>query len=184
MSVRHGLLAVLAQGPCYGHQLRQEFDRRTGGTWQVNAGQVYQTLDRLERDKLIVRDGEDSEGRELFAITASGRTEVDAWLRASIVRGTRDELAVKVAIAATLPGIDAASIIAAQRRATAEALAALVEDSDDLGESIVLAAARETGEADLRWLDTVEQLLATAEPYGLSAEQPRRGRPARSHTPS
>ncbi len=184
MSVRHGLLAVLAQGPCYGHQLRQELDRRTGGTWQVNAGQVYQTLDRLQRDKLIARAGEDSEGRELFAITAAGRAEVGAWLDGPVLRSTRDELAVKIAVALTLPGVDTAAIIATQRRATSEALSGLADDSDDLGEAIVLAAARETAAADLRWLDTVEEILTTAEPYGLSAEQPRRGRPARSSTPS
>ncbi len=52
MSVRLSLLAILDQGPCYGYQLRTEFDRRTGSTWPVNVGQIYNTLDRLERDKL------------------------------------------------------------------------------------------------------------------------------------
>ena len=55
MSVRQSLLAILDQGPCYGYQLRTEFDRRTGSTWPINVGQIYNTLDRLERDKLIRR---------------------------------------------------------------------------------------------------------------------------------
>ena len=50
MSIRRGLLALLAQEPMYGAQLRTEFESRTGGTWPLNVGQVYTTLSRLERD--------------------------------------------------------------------------------------------------------------------------------------
>ena len=55
MSVRLSLLAILDQGPCYGYQLRAEFDRRTGSTWPLNVGQIYNTLERLERDGLVSR---------------------------------------------------------------------------------------------------------------------------------
>ena len=47
MSVRNGLLALLAEQPMHGYQLRQEFERRTGSTWPLNIGQVYTTLHRL-----------------------------------------------------------------------------------------------------------------------------------------
>jgi DNA-binding PadR family transcriptional regulator len=179
MSVRHSLLAILAQGSCYGHQLRQEFERRTGGTWSINAGQVYQTLDRLERDKLIERSGEDAEGRELYVITDAGRAEADAWLTTPVIRSERDELAIKLALALTLPGTDATAIIGAQRHTSTAALA-LVRSAtpDDLGEAVVIAALVQTAEADLRWLDAVERLVGSAEPYGLT-ESPRRGRPAK-----
>ena len=50
MSVKFGLLALFADGPKYGYQLRTDFEARTGGTWPVNVGQVYTTLERLERD--------------------------------------------------------------------------------------------------------------------------------------
>ena len=40
MSVRLGLLALLAEGPRYGAELKAGFERRTGGTWPVNVGQV------------------------------------------------------------------------------------------------------------------------------------------------
>ena len=53
MSVRHGLLALLSEGPKYGLQLREEFEARTGEVWPVNVGQVYTTLQRLERDGLV-----------------------------------------------------------------------------------------------------------------------------------
>jgi DNA-binding PadR family transcriptional regulator len=49
MSVREGLLALLAEGPRNGHQLKIEFEAVTGGVWPLNVGQVYTTLDRLAR---------------------------------------------------------------------------------------------------------------------------------------
>ena len=55
MSVRHALLALLSDGPKYGLQLRQEFEARTGEVWPLNVGQVYTTLQRLERDGLVSR---------------------------------------------------------------------------------------------------------------------------------
>ena len=59
MSVRHALLALLSDGPKYGLQLRHEFEARTGEVWPLNVGQVYTTLQRLERDGLVESDGED-----------------------------------------------------------------------------------------------------------------------------
>ena len=49
MSVRQSLLAILDQGSCYGYQLRTEYERRTGAP-TLNVGQIYTTLERLERD--------------------------------------------------------------------------------------------------------------------------------------
>ena len=57
MSVRHAFLALLSEGPKYGLQLRQEFEARTGEVWPLNVGQVYTTLQRLERDGLVEADG-------------------------------------------------------------------------------------------------------------------------------
>ena len=59
MTVRQSLLAILDQGPCYGYQLRAEFDRRTGSTWPLNVGQIYNTIDRLERDGLVAKGATD-----------------------------------------------------------------------------------------------------------------------------
>jgi len=55
MSVRHALLAFLSEGPNYGLQLRQEFEEARRGV-PLNVGQVYTTLQRLERDELIESD--------------------------------------------------------------------------------------------------------------------------------
>lgn len=66
MSIRQGLLALLEPGPKYGYQLRTEFEARTGGTWPLNVGQVYTTLDRLERDGLVRSVATDAEGRTTY----------------------------------------------------------------------------------------------------------------------
>src|SRR5918994_3825042 len=108
MSVKQSLLAILDQGPCYGYQLRAEFDRRTGSTWPLNVGQIYNTLDRLERDGLVLKGDTDAHGHVYYEITDAGSAEVADWLDSPVRRGggTRDELAVKLAVAVTLPGVD------------------------------------------------------------------------------
>ncbi|MEJ1230048.1 MAG: PadR family transcriptional regulator [Galbitalea sp.] len=111
MSVRLGLLALLDQGACYGYQLRTELDRRTGSTGPINVGQIYNTLDRLERDKLVRKTGE----RNYYEITAAGRTEVATWFSSP---ASGSELVEKLALAVTLPGVDVASLVAIQRAAT------------------------------------------------------------------
>ena len=80
MSVRQSLLAILGQGPCYGYQLRAEFDRRTGSTWPLNVGQIYNTLDRLERDGLVRKGETDGHGHVYYEITDAGSAEVETWL--------------------------------------------------------------------------------------------------------
>lgn len=64
MSVRHALLALLSDGPKYGMQLRDEYEATRGDIWPLNVGQVYTTLQRLERDGLVESEGaaEDEQG--------------------------------------------------------------------------------------------------------------------------
>src|SRR5260370_22441184 len=108
MSVRHALLALLSEGPKYGLQLRQEFEARTGEVWPLNVGQVYTTLQRLERDGLVASDGEEDGPQKGFRITAAGAEELDAWLRTppAMTSPPRDELVIKVLLALGLPGVD------------------------------------------------------------------------------
>ncbi|MEN2738019.1 PadR family transcriptional regulator [Microbacterium sp. X-17] len=191
MSVRQSLLAILDQGSCYGYQLRAEFDRRTGSTWPLNVGQIYNTLDRLERDGLVTKGDTDAQGHVYWEITDAGSAEVRAWLAAPVERttATRDELAVKLAIAATLPGVDVTDVIRAQRRATLAHLQELgrtrpadPEGPEELAWSLVVDALVFHAEAEVRWLDHVEQRLAQYPRHTieLATDRPRRGRPART----
>ncbi len=81
MSVRHALLALLSEGPKYGLQLRHEFEARTGEVWPLNVGQVYTTLQRLERDGLVEADDADDGPQRGYSITDAGAAALAEWLR-------------------------------------------------------------------------------------------------------
>ena len=195
MSVRQSLLAILDQGPCYGYQLRHEFDRRTGSSWPLNVGQIYNTLERLERDRLVRRGEADDRGHVYWQITDAGSVEVARWLSSPVDRtaATRDEIAVKLALAATLPGVDVFATIAAQRTATRlrrESLAAQStasrgdETPEELARALVLDSMIFTAEAEERWLDHVETRLSEhpthALALALTTQHPKRGRPSKT----
>ncbi len=169
MSIRQGLLALLEQEPMYGYQLRAQFESRTGATWPLNIGQVYTTLGRLERDALVAADGEDEQGHVYYRITDAGRAEVAAWFTTPVERTTppRDELAIKLAIAVTLPGVDVQAVIQRQRTATVRALQdyTRLKQSDaaqDLAWLLVLDSLVFAAEAEVRWLDHCEARVARA----------------------
>src|SRR5580658_9392257 len=119
MSVRHALLALLSEGPKYGLQLRQEFEAGTGEVWPLNVGQVYTTLQRLERDGLIRSEDDAPDGPQKgFGITATGEEELDRWLHTppDLSQPPRDELVIKVLIALRVPGVDVHEVIQSHRR--------------------------------------------------------------------
>lgn len=169
MSIRSGLLALLEQEPMYGYQLRAQFEARTGATWPLNIGQVYTTLGRLERDGLIDADGEDDQGHVYYAITRAGRAEVASWFTTPVERTTppRDELAIKLAIAVTVPGLDVQDVIQRQRTATVRALQDYTrlkqtDGAQDLAWLLVLDSLVFAAEAEVRWLDHCEARVARA----------------------
>lgn len=195
MSVKQSLLAILDQGPCYGYQLRTEFDRRTGSTWPLNVGQIYNTLDRLERDGLVMRGDVDAQGHVYWQITDAGTADVREWLASPVERsaGSRDELAIKLAVAATLPGVDVAGVIQSQRAASSARLTSLQtasvadpepESAEQLVRALVTDSLVFSVDAELRWLDHIEQRLAKhparAMALELATERPKRGRPGRA----
>ncbi|MGW2299816.1 PadR family transcriptional regulator [Streptomyces sp. NPDC001809] len=176
MSIRHGLLALLERGPRYGSQLRTEFESRTGSTWPLNVGQVYTTLNRLERDGMVAQGGEDAAGHTLYTITDSGRAELRTWFEKPVDRTSpaRDELAIKLAMAVGAPSVDIRDVIQSQRRHTvkamqdytrlkAQALIAVesggARERDDVAWLLVLEQLIFQTEAEARWLDHCESRL-------------------------
>ncbi|MFI1014608.1 PadR family transcriptional regulator [Streptomyces sp. NPDC020965] len=176
MSIRHGLLALLEHGPRYGSQLRTEFESRTGATWPLNVGQVYTTLNRLERDGMVAQSGADDAGHALYVITEPGRAELRNWFETPVDRSSppRDELAIKLAMAIGSPGLDIRAVIQSQRHHTvkamqdytrlkAQALAAIESEGsrerDDVAWLLVLEQLIFQTEAEARWLDHCEVRL-------------------------
>jgi DNA-binding PadR family transcriptional regulator len=167
MSVRHALLALLSEGPKYGLQLREEFEARTGEVWPLNVGQVYTTLQRLERDGLVESDGSADEGPQKgFRITSGGARELAAWLRTppDLSSPPRDELVMKVLVALRVPGVDVHEVIQVHRRYLVELMqqwTRLKEDEAefDLGLALVVDAELFRLDSVIRWLDAAEGRL-------------------------
>jgi DNA-binding PadR family transcriptional regulator len=164
MSVRHALLALLSEGPKYGLQLRQQFEERTGDVWPLNVGQVYTTLQRLERDALIESEGEGEIGpQKSYRLTADGSAELDAWLRTPPDQSSppRDELVIKVLVASRVPGVDVHDVIQAHRRHVVELMQEWTRVKHDAGPDAVSLALVVDAElfrldAVVRWLDAAD----------------------------
>ena len=171
MSVRHALLALLTEGPKFGLRLQQEFEARTGEVWPLNVGQVYTTLQRLERDGLVESDVEGGEGPQKgFRITSEGHRELTEWLHTP--PGTdippRDELVIKVLVALRVPGVDVRQVIQAHRRHLVEMMQRYTHvkaeaAEHDLGLALVVDAELFRLEGVVRWLDAADARLGQAD---------------------
>jgi DNA-binding PadR family transcriptional regulator len=167
MAVREGLLALLDEGPRLGYQLKTGFEATTGGVWSLNVGQVYTTLDRLQRDGLVEVD-ETAEGKR-YSLTRSGRDELGGWWEAVAVDEVppRDELLLKVLFAIEHGAEHALGVITRQRTAVTQLLQqhrrtaragqpASGDRTPALAAQLVADALAVRAEADLRWLDLCE----------------------------
>jgi DNA-binding PadR family transcriptional regulator len=164
VSVRHALLALLSEGPKYGLQLREEFEARTGEVWPLNVGQVYTTLQRLERDGLVESDDDGDDGPQKgFRITSDGATERAGWLRTppDLASPPRDELVMKVLVALRVPGTDVHEVIQVHRRYLVELMQQWTrikeeEAESDMGLALVVDAELFRLDSVIRWLDAAD----------------------------
>lgn len=168
MSVRHALLALLSEGPKYGLQLRNEFEAKTGDVWPLNVGQVYTTLQRLERDGLVASDEEGEAGPQKdFCITESGQRELATWLVTppDLSAPPRDEVVMKVLVALGIAGVDVRDVIQVHRRYMVELMQEWTrlkahEEGRDLHFALVVDAELFRLDAVIRWLDAADGRIA------------------------
>ncbi len=182
MSVRYALLALLSEGSKYGLQLRQEFEDRTGDAWPLNVGQVYTTLQRLERDGLVESDGSDGP-QNVFSITPEGAEELTAWLRTppDVVPPPRNELVIKVLVGTRVPGVDVPELLQLHRRRMVEAMQDYTHlkgemSRDDVELGLVVDSELFRIEAIVRWLDAADARLKKLPPPNRGVTGPRRRR--------
>ncbi|NEA51104.1 PadR family transcriptional regulator [Streptomyces sp. SID10815] len=166
MSTRHGLLALLEDGPRHGSRLRAEFAVRTGAARPPDPGRVCAALGALERDGLVAREGVDAAGRVIYALTGAGRAELRDWYTRP-VRHTGpscEERAVRLALAVAAPGVDVREVVEEQRRQVseelqdyvrqrAEVLARGPERPEEVARLLVLEQRICHAEGESRWLD-------------------------------
>ena len=190
MGVREALLALLSEGPSHGYQLKAAFETATAKVWPLNVGQVYTTLERLDRDGLVQTD--DDDGQRSYRLTPAGVDELGAWWDAAPTEDPppRDELMLKVLLAVAAGRDQALEVITAQRNA----LLMLLQQRrrafnrrpgrgvDALVDELVTDALLMRAEADLRWLDLCEErLLAAEDRSGPDAPEADNGDRRRRH---
>jgi DNA-binding PadR family transcriptional regulator len=173
MSLKHALLALVAERRGYGYELAQRLDARVGPGWQLNASAVYPALEQLERTGLVeaaVRPRDARQGpRVLYTITPAGGEALDAWMSACDDRPepVRSELHLRLACArpADRPALRAQ--VAARRRGCEELLARFAAAAPGPGEAppddplrLIAAGVAARLRAEVAWLRDVEVALA------------------------
>jgi DNA-binding PadR family transcriptional regulator len=161
------VLAMLAKEASRGYQLRARLRDALGPLGDdMNAGQIYVTLTRLEKAGLVTVEesatrAERPDGK-VYSLTADGHHRVAEWV--SEVSWPRPDLAVfhlKLVAAAAARLADPIALVDAQRREllrrlrdAQRAVMAEPEGSDAalLYEGIVLRL-----QADMRWLEACEK---------------------------
>jgi DNA-binding PadR family transcriptional regulator len=163
VSVPYALLALLSEGPKYGLRLQNEFQLRTGEVWPLNVGQVYTTLQRLERDGLVETDEESERAQKRYRITPAGIQELADWLRTppDLVPPPRDELVIKVLVALQVPGTNVHEILQVHRRHAIEVMQRYTQikasaAASDVALALVADAEVFRLEAIVRWLDAAD----------------------------
>jgi DNA-binding PadR family transcriptional regulator len=173
VALHHAVLALLAAKPTHGYELKGSFEQAVGDQWGgLNIGHLYQILDRLARDGLIISDRQPQSvkpDRLVHRITPAGREELDRWLNEPSVRtrGYRDDFFLKVMAAAqTADPALLAAVLRRQRAHLLTELRSLAEAKAAASRSPVVAllvtAAELHVRADLGVVDAAERDLTPA----------------------
>jgi DNA-binding PadR family transcriptional regulator len=172
--MKYPLLALLAAGPAHGYELKQSFEARFGAVWPpVNIGQVYTTLQRLERDHLVRGYEVEQSGRpskHVFELTEAGLKVLSEWLReATPGPRIRDEFFMKLVLARLAGVADPIDLLARQREVFLQELRDLNDlairgnGSHSVVTNLLIEGAALHLQADLKWLDLCEEVLAKGE---------------------
>ena len=177
MSVKYAVLGILAEKDLHGYELKSNFDEKVGEFWSLNYGQIYTTLDRLEKEELVTHDRQSQErrpDRKIYSITAKGKKELLEWLSNPVnkVRALRDEFFIKlVFMDRKNPGpilelIDKQKMLYLKQmnRLTQQkvALKKRAEDPTALTTELLMDAGLFHAEADIRWLTLCESKIREA----------------------
>lgn len=168
--MRDSFLALLAKAPAHGYELKLMLEQTFGKLWPaMNAGQIYTTLARLERDGLVEsRDilQSDRPNKRVYELTPEGHAALKAWLDAPPPPPQlKDEFFIKLALARLAGIADPFVMIRRQRRAHMRSLRDLQELSEAQAQggnpvaTLLLEGTILHLEADLRWLELCEARL-------------------------
>ena len=174
MSIQHAMLGLLSGQPQFGLALQQQFESSTGNIWPLNVGQVYTTLQRLERDGFVVsEEGETKRAQKNYQLTSQGHAELLRWLQtpSESEPPPRDELMIKVLVAMQTAVIDVHDLIQTHRRQLIEMMQRYTHikataAEDDIALSLVVDAQIFRLEGLVRWLDSADTRLTQQKTTG------------------
>ncbi|WP_062350550.1 PadR family transcriptional regulator [Herbidospora yilanensis] len=157
MTTGHVLLGLLVERPKHGYELKKEHDHRLAGAKPLAYGQVYATLQRLERDGLAEVVETQQEGgpeRTLYAITDNGQAELERWL--NTVEPSAPYVSSPLFARVAVAGNAADGYLVRQREAHLARMRELTAEKASGAPAQVLAAdyALQHLDADLRWIET------------------------------
>jgi DNA-binding PadR family transcriptional regulator len=162
MSLKFGVLGLLADQPLHGYEIKTRYEALFGGAWELNIGQVYTTLQRLERDGLIDALGERGDrGRQRYELTGPGKSALQNWLSEPEAepQQLRQDIYLKLLLISRLANGNLESLLARQQRVYLQRLRDLSEIERDARRQgrndlvlLVQGAILHT-EADLKWIE-------------------------------
>ena len=173
MSIKHALLALLAQEPSYGYELKKRYDEVIGLLWPLQQAQVYNNLRLLERTGLVELESrvpqDNLPDQKRYRLTPAGHDELASWTAepAGSNRKLKDDFYLKLTVlAAVLQEPDRlADLLWQQREVLLQVLRELeralgeAERTEDEVAAALLEGAILHAEADLAWLDRCEARL-------------------------
>ncbi len=169
MPIQHAVLSLLVAGPSYGYELKSAFEAAVGPQWgTLNIGHLYQVLDRLSRDGHVVSERHAQQikpDRVVYAITATGRAELEQWLGTPSPRGSgfRDDFFLKVTAAARSGSADTVRAVLGNQRGLLlrelRNLETLRREEADPVVTLLLSAAARHVEADLLFIEDADSAL-------------------------
>ncbi|MEU7872674.1 PadR family transcriptional regulator [Dactylosporangium sp. NPDC049140] len=181
MPIHHAVLSLLSHGPSYGYELKGAFETAVGPQWgPLNIGHLYQILDRLSRDGMVVSQRHAQAikpDRVVYEITDAGRGELRRWLGEASPRsgGFRDDFFLKVTAAARSGDADTVKTVLTQQRTylmrELRNLDGLRRKAEDPVVALLLSAATRHVEADLSFVDDADRALLRT-PGALPAAPP------------
>ena len=160
--VQEVLLALLAKEASHGYQLRARLALALGPLAEaLNGGQVYVTLNRLEKAGLVssTRVGQtDRPDRKVYELTEAGRERVAEWLTdTSWPKPAPAEFHLKLVAASAAELADPVGIVDVQRRellgGLRDAQRAALAEPDGSVAALLLEGVVLRLQADLRWLE-------------------------------
>jgi DNA-binding PadR family transcriptional regulator len=167
--IHHAVLGLLADGPSYGYELKSSFERAIGPQWgRLNIGHLYQVLDRLVREGLVVGRVVAQARRPdktIYRLTKRGRLELNRWLGEPSARqsGYRDDFFLKLFVASRMGREHLRTALSAQREEYLTELAALgdllARHKQDPLIALLLEAATLHTEANVRVVARAERRL-------------------------